>query len=591
MTDSGSNLRFQFDHTYDSAGNRTALAISGNLYNARSFGYTFNAWGNVTQVTENVNLNNYVAAVTSDANGNITEIEETWNGQDALTNTFEYDFENRLIEHDCASVGTTVEHKYDGLGRLLRTDRTVAGPTTTTFEHVRDGLKVVGNIDATNTNIAPTWTNKPGSGVGAAGSSPLRPIESQQLQTNASQQFINVSDEITPARRTYNPSSSAAGDTSAIASKGRLVLVNGSLPAEQGQTTTYPSELFSHRNMTYNENSIALSSDRGTLELSGVNLMYEGTRVKSWLVGRDLNPAGRGDGSHYALGDFSIGSIRPVPTTTPVGGWGNSVNNQCGGACPPGDGILPDEPPNGGGFIPGQPPDDDGDNGFCWPPDIDYPPPGYPGGAGGYERIGGGGAEDDGGDLGPLYLGIPCGEDCREIFDKQKEATKKLGEKIDAANRYLANCWLGFFAMIFAAVVIYAVSFLACMEWFVAYPGLTHWWLFCCVLAALITLLAILCSAWGFITNCINNYRDMIYDALIEFINEDYKICLELKNCMSDEPGCPEIHCAGPEWIEMPEAHGPPTGACELMHALAWTLRVVCGAKWSRIHRVYEGRE
>jgi len=56
MVDSQPGTRFQFDHTYDSAGNRTALAISGNLYNARSFGYTFNAWGNVTQVTENVNL-------------------------------------------------------------------------------------------------------------------------------------------------------------------------------------------------------------------------------------------------------------------------------------------------------------------------------------------------------------------------------------------------------------------------------------------------------------------------------------------------------------------------------------------------------
>ena len=160
-------------------------------------------------------------------------------------------------------------------------------------------------------------------------------------------QFINVSDEIAPARRTYNPSTSAAGDTSAIASKGRLVLVNGSLPAEQSQTTANPSELFSHRNMTYNENSIALSSDRGTLELSGVNLMYEGTRVKSWLVGRDMNPAGRGDGSHYALGDFTIGSIRPVPTTTPVGGWGNSVNNQCGTLGGNGCGLAP---PNGDGY-------------------------------------------------------------------------------------------------------------------------------------------------------------------------------------------------------------------------------------------------
>jgi len=199
-----------------------------------------------------------------------------------------------------------------------RTDRTVAGPTTTTYEHVRDGLKVVGNIDATNTNTAPTWTNHPNA---------LKPVESQQVQTNSAVQFINVSDEIAPARRTYNPSSSAAGDTSAIASKGRLVLVNGALPATQGQTTTYPSELFSQRNMTYNENSIALPSDRGTLELSGVNLMYEGTRVKSWLVGRDLNPAGRGDGSHYALGGFVLGDLRPASGQSPLAGEGNSINN------------------------------------------------------------------------------------------------------------------------------------------------------------------------------------------------------------------------------------------------------------------------
>jgi len=331
MADSQPVTRFQFDHTYDSAGNRTALAISGNLYSARSFGYTFNAWGNVTQVTENVNLNNYVAAVTSDANGNITGINETWNGQDSLVNTFEYDFENRLVEHDCASVGVTVEHKYDGLGRLVRTDRTVAGPTTMTFEHIRDGLKVVGNIDATNTNTAPTWTNHPNA---------LKPVESQQLQTNSAVQFINVSDEITPARRTYNPSTSAAGDTSAIASKGRLVLVNGSLPAMQQQSTQNASELFSQRNMTYNENSIALSSDRGTLELSGVNLMYEGTRVKSWLVGRDLNPAGRGDGSHYALGGFEIGALRPPASNVALPGTGNSVNNGC---------ALPWDKDHGGG--------------------------------------------------------------------------------------------------------------------------------------------------------------------------------------------------------------------------------------------------
>ncbi len=68
-------------------------------------------------------------------------------------------------------------------------------------------------------------------------------------------------------------------------------------------------------------------STRGTLEVSGANQMYEGARVKSWMLGRDVNPAGRGDGSYYAQGGFSIGSVRPSPTTTPVGGWGNSINN------------------------------------------------------------------------------------------------------------------------------------------------------------------------------------------------------------------------------------------------------------------------
>ena len=84
---------------------------------------------------------------------------------------------------------------------------------TMDYEHVRDGLKLVGNIDSTNSNTAPTWTNHPNA---------LRPIESQQVQTNSATQFINVADEMSPARRTYNPSTSAAGDTEAIAAKGEF---------------------------------------------------------------------------------------------------------------------------------------------------------------------------------------------------------------------------------------------------------------------------------------------------------------------------------------------------------------------------------
>ena len=315
----GMTTHFQFDHTYDSAGNRTALTIAGTQYPARTFGYNYNGMGHMTKITENTNLNNYTAAATTDANGNITQLEEKWNGANTLTNTFEYDRENRLTEHVTAAVGVTVEHAYDGLGRLVKTTRAISGGATTNYEQVRDGLKLVGNIDSTKTNTAPTWTNHPNA---------LRPIESQQVQTNSATQFINVADEISPSRRTYNPGTSVAGDTEAIAAKGRLVLVNGATPTLLTQVTAYPSELFSHRNPTYNENTIALPSDRGSLEISGANLMYEGTRVKTWLLGRDLNPGGRGDGAMYAQGMFSADGIRPITAQYALWGIGNSINNK-----------------------------------------------------------------------------------------------------------------------------------------------------------------------------------------------------------------------------------------------------------------------
>jgi hypothetical protein len=151
------------------------------------------------------------------------------------------------------------------------------------------------------------------------------PIESQQIQTNSSQQYINISDEFSPARLTYHPSTSAAGDTSTVNAKGSYSVINGSAPPINA--TTLHSELFYHRNMTVNQNSIALSSDRGSLEIAGISLLYEGTRVKSYLLGRDLNPMGRGDGMYYCQGGFGAGSTRPSPTLTAIGGWGNSVNN------------------------------------------------------------------------------------------------------------------------------------------------------------------------------------------------------------------------------------------------------------------------
>ena len=307
------------------------MTISGTYHPARNFGYTYTGMGHMLTITENTNLSNYTATVTTDANGNLTEIEEvrdvSGTPTTVSTNTFEYDRENRLIEQIVDSnQNVTVAHAYDGLGRLVRTSRTVSGPTTTQYRHVRDGLKLQGNVDYTNTQTAPSWTNHPGR---------LMPIESQQLQTNNSQQFINIADEFTPARLTYHPSTSAAGDTSTVNAKGSYSVINGSAPPVNA--TTLHSELFYHRNATVNQNSIALSSDRGSLEIAGVSLLYEGTRVKSYLLGRDLNPMGRGDGNYYPHGAFGIGNVRPIPTTSIVSGFGNSINNGCGGSNKPCD--------------------------------------------------------------------------------------------------------------------------------------------------------------------------------------------------------------------------------------------------------------
>ncbi len=74
---------------------------------------------------------------------------------------------------------------------------------------------------------------------------------------------------------------------------------------------------------------------------NGANLMYEGARVKSWMLGRDLNPGGRGYGDFFPHGMFQIGNLRPQASVTPTLGYGNSINNLC---CP-GKNEDPTQPP------------------------------------------------------------------------------------------------------------------------------------------------------------------------------------------------------------------------------------------------------
>jgi hypothetical protein len=86
--------------------------------------------------------------------------------------------------------------------------------------------------------------------------------------------------------------------------------------------------VFPIRSLTVTENDVALPAERGNLEYAGLALVYEGNRVKSALLGRDLNPLGRGDGTFYPAGAFMI----HLASSGNVGfmsylGTGNSMNN------------------------------------------------------------------------------------------------------------------------------------------------------------------------------------------------------------------------------------------------------------------------
>jgi len=70
------------------------------------------------------------------------------------------------------------------------------------------------------------------------------------------------------------------------------------------------------------------------LQLAATDLEYEVTRVKSPVIGRDMNPMGRGDGTYYPnggnvmSGSLRIGAAKPSFYGELTFGYGSSINNQ-----------------------------------------------------------------------------------------------------------------------------------------------------------------------------------------------------------------------------------------------------------------------
>ena len=159
--------------------------------------------------------------------------------------------------------------------------------------------------------------------------------ESPQFSSASASIYFQVNDEKNMSRRTYDASRNA-GDTTEQTFYSEWMLVNGGAVGQRG-TAGSRSELFSAYSTTLDADRSALPATDHALMLAQTDLEYEVTRVKSPVLGRDLNPMGRGDGAYYAdggndahEGSVAIDSAKPETVGETALGYGNNVNNVSG---------------------------------------------------------------------------------------------------------------------------------------------------------------------------------------------------------------------------------------------------------------------
>ena len=270
---------------------------------------------------------NYTATVTNDWNANITAVAEVIPGTLNVASSFTYDNENRLTSYSIGGASFSAEHTYDGFNRLIKTDATV-GVTTTSYEHTYDGSRHVGSIDVTNPG-APVNGR-----VWAWGGSPVyggEVNEAAQWSSSSASTYFYLNDEESMSRRSYD-SNLNAGDTTEHTGFAEWILVNGAAVGQRGAAGSR-SELFSAYNAALDADRCALPARYESLMLAQTDLQYEGTRVKNPVIGRDLNPMGRGDGAYYADGgnisggSLAVRALKPLALSHVRAGYGSSVNN------------------------------------------------------------------------------------------------------------------------------------------------------------------------------------------------------------------------------------------------------------------------
>ena len=171
-----------FDYTYDKIGNRkTKVDLNNGTYNYTYDtlnrltqavnplpsnpleSYTYDAVGNRTSSNQNgLSLFNLANQLTEDASftyqydndGNLTRKATKVGG--AFTN-YEYDAENKLVR--VVNNGTTINYKYDGMGRRIEKEIIQVGSKISRY--VYDSEDILFEVDGSN-NIVARYTHGPG---------------------------------------------------------------------------------------------------------------------------------------------------------------------------------------------------------------------------------------------------------------------------------------------------------------------------------------------------------------------------------------------------------------------------------------------
>ncbi len=211
----------------------------------------------------------------------------------------------------------------------MKTDATV-GQTTQNFEHVYSHDLHLGSREVTNPNNpvnGKVWRWGEGAGPEV--------IEAPQRYSASGVQYYQVNDERNAQRKTYRAGSVTAGDYNDDSRYAEWQQVNGSVVPCRVALGPNLSELFSAYNLTLDADRASSAATSSALSLAATDLEYEVTRVKSPVLGRDLNPMGRGDGTYYCnggnlapSGSIAIMGARPSLVGEIAYGFGSAVNNR-----------------------------------------------------------------------------------------------------------------------------------------------------------------------------------------------------------------------------------------------------------------------